>query len=173
LRQIGLALTSTGLLTGFDLPLPQYTSAFHRLVSTDGINIWFSGASAFAVYGGPVPIFVDDPFALEETSAPAGDEPPSIGSGGGERWFISNLDWAILADLGLPVRGSQPICAADFNQDALVNPDDLSEFITCFFLALQFPGVCPPSDFNADTLLNPDDLSEFISTFFLTIPSGC
>jgi hypothetical protein len=60
-------------------------------------------------------------------------------------------------------------CAGDFNGDGLRNPDDLSEFITCFFLDLQFPGFCPQSDFNLDGLHNPDDLSEFITTFFL----GC
>jgi hypothetical protein len=60
-------------------------------------------------------------------------------------------------------------CAADFNRDGIRNPDDLSEFITCFFLDLQFPDFCGSSDFNGDGLLNPDDLSEFITTFFL----GC
>jgi hypothetical protein len=64
-------------------------------------------------------------------------------------------------------------CIADFNCDGLRNPDDLSEFITCFFLDLQFPGSCSGSDFNADGLLNPDDLSEFITSFFLALQFGC
>jgi hypothetical protein len=64
-------------------------------------------------------------------------------------------------------------CPADFNGDTLLNPDDLSEFITCFFLELQFQGVCPGGDFNGDGLLNPDDLSEFITTFFLALQFGC
>jgi hypothetical protein len=64
-------------------------------------------------------------------------------------------------------------CIADFNGDGLINPDDLSEFITCFFLQLQFPGFCPGADFNGDSLINPDDLSEFITTFFLTLQFGC
>jgi hypothetical protein len=34
------------------------------------------------------------------------------------------------------VPGSCP--AADFNQDGFVNPDDLADFITTFFLAVQF-----------------------------------
>jgi hypothetical protein len=65
------------------------------------------------------------------------------------------------------------ICSADFNQDGTLNPDDLSEFITCFFLDLQFPSFCPASDFNQDSLLNPDDLSEFITIFFLSLQFGC
>jgi hypothetical protein len=64
-------------------------------------------------------------------------------------------------------------CLADFNHDGLLNPDDLSEFITCFFLQLQFPGFCPSGDFNQDELLNPDDLSEFITSFFLGLQFGC
>jgi hypothetical protein len=66
-----------------------------------------------------------------------------------------------------------PPCAGDFNGDGLLNPDDLSEFITCFFLQLQFPGFCPSGDFNQDGLLNPDDLSEFITIFFLSLQFGC
>jgi hypothetical protein len=66
-----------------------------------------------------------------------------------------------------------PPCFADFNGDGLLNPDDLSEFITCFFLQLQFPGFCPSGDFNQDELLNPDDLSEFITIFFLSLQFGC
>jgi hypothetical protein len=62
-----------------------------------------------------------------------------------------------------------PPCAADFNGDGRRNPDDLSEFITCFFLQIQFPGFCSSGDFNRDTIINPDDLSEFITMFFL----GC
>jgi uncharacterized membrane protein len=60
-------------------------------------------------------------------------------------------------------------CPADFNGDAFVNPDDLSDYITCFFLDVQFPATCPESDFNADGFRNPDDLSDFITGFF----SGC
>jgi hypothetical protein len=67
----------------------------------------------------------------------------------------------------------RPACIADFNGDGLINPDDLSEFITCFFLQLQFPGFCATGDFNQDGLINPDDLSEFITVFFLTLQFGC
>jgi hypothetical protein len=78
------------------------------------------------------------------------------------------VDYAV--DLGGPVQGFRtppPPCPGDFNQDGVRNPDDLSEFITCFFLNLQFPGFCGSADFNLDSLLNPDDLSEFITVFFL------
>jgi hypothetical protein len=57
-------------------------------------------------------------------------------------------------------------CPADFNADGFVNPDDLSDFITCFFLEVQFPGTCPDADFNTDIFTNPDDLSDYITAFF-------
>jgi hypothetical protein len=75
--------------------------------------------------------------------------------------------WNHLDDLQIVTRA--PLCAADFNQDGFVNPDDLSDFITCFFLDVQFPGNCPASDFNQDGFRNPDDLSDFIAAFF----AGC
>jgi hypothetical protein len=64
-------------------------------------------------------------------------------------------------------------CPADFNNDGFVNPDDLADFITCFFLQVQFPGACPQAEFNADGFVNPDDLSDFITTFFLTVQFPC
>jgi hypothetical protein len=76
----------------------------------------------------------------------------------------SGIDW--VPELGEP-------CVADFNGDTVLNPDDLSEFITCFFLELQFPGFCAGGDFNGDGLINPDDLSEFITAFFLAVQLGC
>ena len=71
--------------------------------------------------------------------------------------------------VGVFVVGGPAPCLLDFNADGFINPDDLSDFITCFFLQIQFPGVCPQADFNADGFLNPDDLSDFITSFFL----GC
>ncbi len=56
----------------------------------------------------------------------------------------------------------EQVCAADFNGDAAVDPDDLSDFIGCFFAT----PACPEADFNADGLSDPDDLSDFISAFF-------
>jgi hypothetical protein len=64
-------------------------------------------------------------------------------------------------------------CPADFNADGFVNPDDLSDFVTCFFLQIQLPGSCAGADFNSDGFVNPDDLADFITTFFLAVQFGC
>jgi len=53
-------------------------------------------------------------------------------------------------------------CRADFNGDGTINPDDLADFIACFF-ALP---PCPTADFNSDAVTDPDDLADFISAYF-------
>lgn len=55
-----------------------------------------------------------------------------------------------------------PVCPADFNGDGDVNPDDLGDFINCFFSAPP----CELADFNADGDVNPDDLGDYINVFF-------
>jgi hypothetical protein len=90
----------------------------------------------------------------------------------GSQPVVADSNLALTAIDNNPCEDAPP-CAADFNGDGILNPDDLSEFITCFFLQLQFPGFCPQGDFNQDGLLNPDDLSEFITTFFLSLQFGC
>jgi hypothetical protein len=67
----------------------------------------------------------------------------------------------------LTIQPANP-CPADFNGDGNRDPDDLADFITCFFLDVQFPGFCPAADFNADGFRNPDDLADFITIFFTT-----
>ena len=56
------------------------------------------------------------------------------------------------------------LCFADFNADGELNPDDLSDFINCFF-----DGACPAADFDGDGQQNADDLSDYINSFF----NGC
>jgi choice-of-anchor C domain-containing protein len=67
------------------------------------------------------------------------------------------------------IRLEPTTCPADFNNDGFINPDDLADFITCFFLDVQFPGFCPDADFNADGFRNPDDLADFITAFFTSV----
>ncbi|MGD9690714.1 MAG: multiheme c-type cytochrome [Phycisphaerales bacterium] len=57
-------------------------------------------------------------------------------------------------------------CAADFNGDGFVDPDDLGDFINCYFSVPP----CPEADFNADSNIDPDDLGDFINTYFAGCP---
>ncbi len=58
-----------------------------------------------------------------------------------------------------------PTCRADFNGDTFVDPDDLSDYIACYFAIPP----CVRADFNGDGNADPDDLSDFIALFF----GGC
>ncbi|MBL8759067.1 MAG: hypothetical protein JNK35_11620 [Phycisphaerae bacterium] len=57
---------------------------------------------------------------------------------------------------------------ADFNGDGNTDPDDLSDFIACYF-----DPACPQADFNHDGSRDPDDLSDFIAAFFSGNAGGC
>ncbi|MGD9689441.1 MAG: hypothetical protein AB7K52_07460 [Phycisphaerales bacterium] len=71
----------------------------------------------------------------------------------------AGVNAAILIDLG------DTGCLADFNADGNVDPDDLGDYINCYF------GVppCDQADFNNDGNVDPDDLGDFINTYF----AGC
>ena len=64
-------------------------------------------------------------------------------------------------DIHLP-----PLCTADFNADGELNPDDLADFIGCYFAEPS----CAAADFNTDAEVNPDDLADFIGAFFANCP---
>ncbi|MGD9689769.1 MAG: hypothetical protein AB7K52_08970 [Phycisphaerales bacterium] len=53
-------------------------------------------------------------------------------------------------------------CAADFNGDGSIDPDDLGDYINCYFSNPP----CLQADFNRDGSVDPDDLGDFINTYF-------
>lgn len=57
------------------------------------------------------------------------------------------------------------VCPGDFNRDGELNPDDLGDFINCYFTTPP----CPDADFNRDGDANPDDLGDYINAYF----AGC
>ncbi len=57
-------------------------------------------------------------------------------------------------------------CPADFDGDGALTPDDLSDFITCYFTLPP----CPRADQNLDGGADPDDLSDIITAYFA---GGC
>ena len=59
-----------------------------------------------------------------------------------------------------------PACPSDFNGDTIVDPDDLSDFITCYFSETGSIGSCVQANFNGDLSVDPDDLSDFITAYF-------
>lgn len=62
------------------------------------------------------------------------------------------------------VRPSPPVmgCPTDINGDGNTDPDDLADYIACFF---GMP-PCGQADYNRDGTADPDDLADFIAAFF-------
>jgi len=57
-------------------------------------------------------------------------------------------------------------CRPDFNNDGLVDPDDLADYITAFFTVPPSPAT----DFNRSGTIDPDDFADFIAAFFQGCP---
>jgi len=80
--------------------------------------------------------------------------------------FLEHLSGGILWALG---RDALAPCTVDQNCDGLVDPDDLADFIACFFENAGGGAVCAAADFNRDGGADPDDLADYIAAFF----AGC
>ncbi len=62
----------------------------------------------------------------------------------------------------LPSACDANACRVDFDGSGTVDPDDLSNYITCFFTVPP----CNFADFNNDGNVDPDDLSDVITQYF-------
>ncbi len=54
----------------------------------------------------------------------------------------------------------------DVNRDGFMDPDDLSDYIACYFASPP----CGFADYNCDYTVDPDDLSDYIAAYFLPCP---
>jgi hypothetical protein len=74
----------------------------------------------------------------------------------------------VTADFNLPAGPSfnvvrvNTLNPADFDGSGGVDPDDLADYIACFFEAPP----CPRADFNQSGNVDPDDLADYIGIFF-------
>ena len=90
---------------------------------------------------------------------------PGAGHGSlGSTVELAAADWLIARLLSdLPCN---PPCPADLDCSGSLDPDDLADFITCFFAEAP---ACAAADFNRDARTDPDDLADYITAFF----AGC
>ncbi len=71
----------------------------------------------------------------------------------------------LAAVIGLARPGTPPpTCPPDLNNDGNLDPDDLADFIACYFTP-----PCNQADFNHDGNADPDDLADYIAAYF----AGC
>jgi hypothetical protein len=73
---------------------------------------------------------------------------------------------AVLASL----RG-RPSCPADWNRDGLLNPADVSAFVSTWFTGLT-AGI-PVGDFDGNGGIEPADVAAFVTAWFGALASGC
>jgi len=96
--------------------------------------------------------------AMEQSAEDLGD----LGRDDSFGWGLVRADLTkAYLDANLP-----PSCAADFNADGDLNPDDLADFIGAYF-SVPAPAT---ADFNGDGDVNPDDLADFIGIYFAGCP---
>jgi hypothetical protein len=98
----------TGALSGTS------QSNFDLLSSTDGSNFFFAGPTAVSVYGGPVPeTYANLSHIANLAPRPGTDLADDLMHGVPTfiqaRYYISDIDVAIMRDVGLPVPGSPAI----------------------------------------------------------------
>ncbi|MGD9691007.1 MAG: hypothetical protein AB7K52_11790 [Phycisphaerales bacterium] len=143
---------------------PANGTAYANTTGADsGVNIAPDGALSGFAWGENIG-WVN--FTLP--SLPAAQQPRLDFSAGRLRGYAwgENIGWINLdaAELGkfVVIRN----CAADFNADGNLDPDDLGDYINCYFS--QPP--CPMADFNADGNIDPDDLGDFINAYFAGCP---
>jgi len=102
-------------------------STFDALVSVLNNSPYFIGSNAENVYGGPVPLTVDNMYHVGNQSGPGAElatYPADLMNGvvfyRGTRYTISALDTAIAADLGLVVAVPEPSPIAIFSAALVV-----------------------------------------------------
>lgn len=110
LHELGHAIAFNGWRSHTDGSLPgNYMSTFDRNVTFDGSNLFFNGPQAMAQYNGqPVPVTFGNNFHIGNNAPrPGSDLIPDLMNGvvffNGQRYQISPMDLAILADSSVPV----------------------------------------------------------------------
>jgi hypothetical protein len=109
LHEFGHAFGFNGWRDGVTGMLPgDYASTLDEMTTFDGTNLYFIGQMAMSLYGGPVPLTFGNNFHLGNASPrPGADLIPDLMNGvvfnDSNRYTISQLDLAILRDIGVPL----------------------------------------------------------------------
>ncbi len=108
LHEIGHALGFNGWRSMVTGALGTYGSTFDELTTFNGVDFFFEGARAMTVYGGPVPLTRGNIFHVgNHYGRPGWDLREDLMSGvifeRGRRYRISQLNLAMMADMGVPI----------------------------------------------------------------------
>jgi hypothetical protein len=109
MHELGHAFAFNGWMDGLTGAMPaDYQSVFDELIHVQEGNFYFMGEKAVEVYGSPVPLSYGNISHVGNLPPrPGSDLIPDLMNGivfyRGSRYYISPLDRAMMADLGLPV----------------------------------------------------------------------
>jgi hypothetical protein len=134
--------------------VPQFTTAD---ANTFQIVLFESGAIEFRYDGITAPVPGDVTVGVENATGTSGDSFDSTQLGAG---FT-----AVRVTVRNATDNCGNSCPPDYNGDGTLDPDDLADYIACYFT--QPP--CPQADYSGDGNVDPDDLSDFIAAYF----AGC
>ncbi len=77
----------------------------------------------------------------------------------------SSSSWPTANGFGLAYANPAPACPPEYDNNGILNSDDLGDYITDYFS----PSPPPAVDWNGDGNLNPDDLGDYITRYY----QGC
>ncbi len=133
--------------------VPQFTLAD---ANTFQIVLFETGAIEFRYDSITAPVAGDVTVGVENAGGASGDSYDATQLGAG------------FTALSVTVRNATnncgDTCRADLNGDGNLDPDDLADYIACYFLQ-----PCAQADYNNDGNADPDDLSDYIAAYF----AGC
>ncbi|MES2125781.1 MAG: PEP-CTERM sorting domain-containing protein [Pseudomonadota bacterium] len=112
IHELGHALAFNGWSDHHTGATYGYGSTWDQYVSFNGSNLFFNGPQAMAVYGGPVPITTGNNFHFGNPNGAGADLVNDLFNGwvfyNGQRYGITALDEAVLADTGLALAAPVP-----------------------------------------------------------------
>ncbi len=122
---------TTGTMPG------NYQSTFDEKTYFDGTNFFFTGSQAVSIYGSPVPLTYGNISHLGNNSPRPGSDIISDLMNGvvyyyGQKYYISPLDVAILADTGVPVTFNLPVSVTLAVSPSSVTEDGTTNLVYTF-----------------------------------------
>ncbi len=138
MHELGHAFAFNGWMNPTTGTMPgNYQSTFDEKTYFDGTNFFFTGSQAVSIYGSPVPLTYGNISHLGNNSPRPGSDIISDLMNGvvyyyGQKYYISPLDVAILADTGVPVTFNLPVSVTLAVSPSSVTEDGTTNLIYTF-----------------------------------------
>ncbi|GCA80091.1 Calx-beta domain-containing protein [Microcystis aeruginosa] len=138
MHELGHAFAFSGWMNPTTGTMPgNYQSIFDEKTYFDGTNFFFTGSQAVSIYGSSVPLTYGNISHLGNNSPRPGSDLISDLMNGvvyysGQKYYISPLDVAILADTGVPVTFNLPVSVTLAVAPSSVTEDGTTNLVYTF-----------------------------------------